>query len=132
MVGHTGSLKAGIKAVEALDRQLKKILDSVLEAGACLIITADHGNIEQMIDLKTGDINKDHTTNPVPFLIAGKEFAFSPSKDANFLSLASRVPDGSIGDIAPTILALMGIEKPQEMTGVSLIETLNQEVRSMK
>ncbi len=125
MVGHTGSLKSGIKAVEVLDSQLKKLVDASLEAGACLIITADHGNIEQMIDLKTGGINKDHTNNPVPFLIVSRELKFSKMKDLNFLSLASRTPDGSIGDIAPTVLELMGISKPEEMTGISLLPVIN-------
>ncbi|MBI3232274.1 MAG: 2,3-bisphosphoglycerate-independent phosphoglycerate mutase [Candidatus Doudnabacteria bacterium] len=128
MVGHTGSLKSGITAVEILDKQLKKILDSCLNAGACLIITADHGNIEQMIDLTTGDINKDHTSNPVPMLIADKDLKFARAQDINYLSLASRIPDGSIGDIAPTILELFGIEKPKEMTGVSLLATIKHEV----
>ena len=96
-----------------------------MEAGACLIITADHGNIEQMIDLKTGGINKDHTNNPVPFLIVSRELKFSKMKDLNFLSLASRTPDGSIGDIAPTVLELMGISKPEEMTGISLLPVIN-------
>lgn len=124
MVGHTGSLKSAIKAVTVLDKQLKKILDSCLEAGACLILTADHGNIEEMINLKTGEIDKGHTSNPVPFLIAAKEYKYAEPQGRSFLSLCAHVPDGSIGDIAPTILELMGIQKPQEMTGVSLLETI--------
>jgi 2,3-bisphosphoglycerate-independent phosphoglycerate mutase len=120
MVGHTGSLKAGIKAVEALDRQIKKIMDSCLEAGACLIITADHGNIEQMLNSKTGEIDKDHTTNPVPLLAVAREFKFPVPQETGYGSLAGSVPEGAISDIAPTILDLLGLEKPLEMTGVSL------------
>jgi 2,3-bisphosphoglycerate-independent phosphoglycerate mutase len=120
MVGHTGSLKAGIKAVEALDRQIKKIMDSCLEAGACLIITADHGNIEQMLNSKTGEIDKDHTTNPVPLLAVAREFKFPVPQETGYGSLAGSVPEGAISDIAPTILDLLGLEKPKEMTGVSL------------
>ena len=121
MVGHTGSLKAGIKAVEALDRQIKKIMDSCLEAGACLIITADHGNVEQMLNSRTGEIDKDHTTNPVPLLVVSKEFLFSEPQEIGFGSLAGSVPEGAISDIAPTILDLFGLKKPAEMTGVSLL-----------
>ncbi len=120
MVGHTGSLKAGIKAVEALDRQIKKIMDSCLEAGACLLITADHGNIEQMLNSKTGEIDKDHTTNPVPLLAVAWEFKFPVPQEIGYGSLAGSVPEGAISDIAPTILDLLGLEKPAEMTGISL------------
>ena len=124
MVGHTGSLKSGIKAVEVLDQQLKKILETCLQAGACLMVSADHGNIEQMINIKTGNIDKDHTSNPVPLLIAGQGFRAASAKEKSFLSLSARVPDGSLCDIAPTILELLGIEKPKEMTGISLVEAL--------
>jgi len=124
MVGHTGNLAAGIKAVKYLDRFLEKIMEASLAAGAVLAITADHGNIEQMINMKTGEIDKDHTTNPVPFLLVGSEFCFEKGKNRDYLSLSSRVPDGVISDIAPTILALMGLEKPKEMTGISLLEGL--------
>ncbi len=124
MVGHTGSLKAGIKAVESLDKQLKLILEACLENQACLIITADHGNIEQLINVKTGNIDKDHTTNPVPLLVANLPMKFASPKDKNFMSLSAEVPEGAICDIAPTVLALMGMKKPAEMTGVSLIPSI--------
>ena len=124
MVGHTGSLKSGIKAVESLDVQLKKIADTCLDTGACLLVTADHGNIEQMISLKTGDIDKDHTTNPVPFLIIAKSLQFEESKNTGYLGLSAQVPSGAISDIASTVLDLMGITKPAEMTGVSLISNI--------
>lgn len=125
MVGHTGSLKSATRAVEVLDAQLKKIMDTCLETGAVLIITADHGNIEEMINLRTGEINKDHTTNPVPFLLVAKEFQFPTPKPVGFLSLAARMPDGAISDIAPTVLELLGMEKPKEMTGMSLLNVVN-------
>jgi 2,3-bisphosphoglycerate-independent phosphoglycerate mutase len=124
MVGHTGNLEAAIKAVKYLDRFLEKIMEATLAAGAVLIITADHGNIEQMINMKTGEIDKDHTTNPVPFLLIGAEFCFEKGKSRDYLSLSSRVPDGVISDIAPTVLKLMGLPKPKEMTGINLLEGL--------
>ncbi len=126
MVGHTGSLQAGILAVESVDRCLKKILDPCLAQDAALIITADHGNIEQMINSKTGDIDKDHTTNPVPFLLVANEFKAAKPFDHPYVFLASRVPAGIISDIAPTILALFGLPKPEEMTGVDLLEEIDE------
>ena len=106
MVGHTGVLEAAIKAVEAVDRNLKKIYDKVLELDGILIVTADHGNCEEMLDDQNNVITS-HTTNPVPFIITKPNLKLHP---------------GKLGDIAPTILELMNIEKPQEMTGESLIE----------
>ncbi len=126
MVGHTGNLEAGIKAVKYIDRFLEKIMEASLSAGAALIITADHGNIEQMINQKTGEIDKDHTTNPVPFLLVAGELIFDQSKTRDYLSLSSRVPSGVISDIAPTILALLGQEKPHEMTGINLLVDLEK------
>jgi 2,3-bisphosphoglycerate-independent phosphoglycerate mutase len=126
MVGHTGSIQAGILAVEAVDNCLKKILDASLTQDAALIITADHGNIEQMINNKTGDIDKDHTTNPVPFLLVANEFKAQKPWDRNYVFLASRVPAGIISDIAPTILGLFGLPKPEEMTGIDLVEEIDE------
>ncbi len=121
MVGHTGNMEASIKAVQYLDRFLEKISKAVLDVGGVLIITADHGNIEVMIDPKTGDINKEHTTSPIPFMVISKEFAYKQSKEKNYLSLSSQVPSGIIPDVAPTILELFGLEKPPQMNGVSLL-----------
>jgi 2,3-bisphosphoglycerate-independent phosphoglycerate mutase len=126
MVGHTGSLTAGIKAVEFLDRCLKKVMDACLMADAALIITADHGNCEQMINPKTGDIDKDHTTNPVPFLLIANEFKFSKTVGINYEFLSTFVPAGAISDVAPTILELLGLPKPVEMTGVSLFTEMDE------
>ena len=111
--------------MEFVDQCLKKVLDACLIADAALIITADHGNIEQMINLKTGDIDKDHTTNPVPFLLAANEFKFKNSYSRGLMSLSSRVPAGAVSDVAPTVLGLFGIKKPEEMTGVDLIEEID-------
>lgn len=125
MVGHTGNLIAGIAAVEFIDMCLKKILEAVLLADGVLIITADHGNIEQMLNPKTGDINKDHTTSPVPFLIAANELKFPKPIERNFTFLSTKIPGGSISDIAPTVLDFFGLEKPLEMTGISLLEEVD-------
>ncbi len=127
MVGHTGNLDAAIKAVKYVDRFLEKIMEATLLADGALLITADHGNIEQMLNLKSGEIDKDHTTNPVPFLIVANEFRFKEPKTRNYLSLSARTPDGVISDVAPTVLALFGIAKPLEMKGINLLDILGSD-----
>ena len=107
MVGHTGSLPAAIRAVETVDRGLGRIAEAVARAGGALLVTADHGNCEMMRDPVTGGPHTAHTTNPVPVLLAG-----SPGRALH---------DGRLADLAPTLLALMGIAAPREMTGQSLL-----------
>ncbi len=108
MVGHTGSLEAAIKAIEKIDDCVQRVVDAVKEQGGELLITADHGNAEQMIDYKTGEPHTAHTTNPVPLILVGKDDV--------------KLKSGKLADIAPTMLDMMGIEKPEQMTGNSLIE----------
>jgi len=108
MVGHTGSLPAAIKAVETVDTGLGKIADAIESVGGALLVTADHGNCEMMRDPETGGPHTAHTTNPVPLVLLGAR---------NRALLA----DGRLADIAPTLLELMDLPKPSEMTGVSLL-----------
>jgi 2,3-bisphosphoglycerate-independent phosphoglycerate mutase len=108
MVGHTGSLPAAIKAVETVDTGLGKIADAIQRQGGALLVTADHGNCELMRDPATGGPHTAHTTNPVPILLLGA---------GNRALLA----EGRLADIAPTLLELMDLPKPKEMTGVSLL-----------
>ncbi|HLB70426.1 MAG TPA: 2,3-bisphosphoglycerate-independent phosphoglycerate mutase [Candidatus Methanoperedens sp.] len=105
MVGHTGVFEAAVNAVEALDKCTGIVMQEITKAGGLLIITGDHGNAEQMMD-ETGGIHTAHTTNPVPFLFCEKGI---------------RLRNGILADIAPTLLEILGIEKPVEMTGGSLI-----------
>lgn len=109
MVGHTGVIEATIKAVEACDACVGKVVNAVLQKNGVAIVTADHGNAEEMIDLKTGDIDTKHSTNPVPFMVVQK--GLYPRE----LSM------GAITDIAPTVLKIMGLPIPPEMTGRNLL-----------
>ena len=109
MVGHTGNTDAVIKALEAIDECVQKVVDAVKEVNGTLLITADHGNCEQMIDYKTGEPQTAHTTNPVPLTIVG-------------LPSNKKIKEGRLADLAPTMLDIMGLEKPDEMTGESLIQ----------
>jgi len=107
MVGHTGVLDAAVKAVETVDRGLERIAASVLARGGAMLITADHGNCELMVDPRTGQPHTAHTTNPVPLYWIGRDTA--------------ALRDGSLADLAPTVLELMGLPVPAEMSGRSLI-----------
>jgi 2,3-bisphosphoglycerate-independent phosphoglycerate mutase len=110
MVGHTGNLSAAIKAVETVDDCLGRIAEAIQKAGGALLVTADHGNCEMMRDPETGGPHTAHTTNPVPVVLLGAR---------NRALMAG----GRLADIAPTLLELMGLPKPREMAGVSLLES---------
>ena len=110
MVGHTGVIPAAVKAIETVDECLGKVADKILEKDGSLFITADHGNAETMIDFSTGNPFTAHTTDPVPFVWVSNH------------SKGKSLEDGKLSDIAPTILKEMGIDKPEEMTGHSLIK----------
>ena len=107
MVGHTGVLEAAIKAIETIDECVGRVIEAVNNQDGVLLITADHGNAEQMIDYKTGEPHTAHTTNPVPLILVGMENA--------------KLREGRLADLAPTMLDIMNLEKPAEMTGESLI-----------
>ena len=107
MVGHTGNLKATIKAIEALDGCLARVVDAIQSVGGEVLITADHGNAEQMINPDTGQPHTAHTSNPVPLIYIGRP--------------AELLPNGALSDVAPTMLYLMGLEQPPEMSGRSLV-----------
>jgi len=111
MVGHTGDLRATVKAVECLDAQIEVLEKIVLEKGGNLIITADHGNADDMIDFNSDQPNTYHTKNPVPFLLVSEKF-----KDKKLRG------DGVLGNIAPTVLDILGIEKPKLMAKNSLLK----------
>ena len=109
MVGHTGVEAAAIKAIEAVDECVGKTVDAIKEVGGQMFICADHGNAEQLVDYETGAPFTAHTTNPVPFILVNAD----PSYDLR--------EGGCLADIAPTLIELMGMEQPKEMTGKSLL-----------
>ncbi|NNK16530.1 MAG: 2,3-bisphosphoglycerate-independent phosphoglycerate mutase, partial [Sulfitobacter sp.] len=108
MVGHTGDLDAAMAACEAVDAGLGRVLAALEKAGGAMVLTADHGNCETMIDPETGGPHTAHTLNPVPVAVIG-----APE--------GVKVKSGRLADLAPTLLELMGMDQPKEMTGKSLI-----------
>jgi 2,3-bisphosphoglycerate-independent phosphoglycerate mutase len=110
MVGHTGDLKAAIKAIEAVDRCVEQVVETVREVGGLVVITADHGNAEQMVDPETGEEQTAHTTNKVPLIIVDDDL------------IGVELQSGKLADVAPTILELLNLPKPEEMTGNSLLQ----------
>ncbi|MFZ5982253.1 MAG: 2,3-bisphosphoglycerate-independent phosphoglycerate mutase [Patescibacteria group bacterium] len=110
MVGHTGDLSATVRAVEVLDKEVKKLTEEILKREGQVIITADHGNADDMIDFHTNQPNTFHTKNPVPLILVGDKFRDKKLRDG-----------GVLGNIAPTILEIMGVEKPRAMKEESLL-----------
>lgn len=115
MVGHTGIMDAAVHAINSVDDAFGKLLEATRAMKGTLLITADHGNVEQMIDLKTGEPHTAHTTNPVPFIVAD----FSSRVDNKL-----KMDNGALEDVAPTVLQLMNVAQPKEMTGKPLLKTL--------
>ena len=111
MVGHTGILKAAISAVEAVDVCVERVEVAVKKAGGVLVVTADHGNVETMLDSETGEPHTAHTCNPVRCLLVGDNLE------------EVRLENGKLADIAPTMLELMGLKIPPEMSGKSLLRS---------
>jgi 2,3-bisphosphoglycerate-independent phosphoglycerate mutase len=106
LVGHTGVLSAAIQAIESVDENLRRVVEKIWEVGGVALVTADHGNAEQMVDLETGGPFTAHTVNPVPLILADPQERGAILKN-----------DRALEDIAPTILRMLGISVPPEMTG---------------
>jgi len=116
MVGHTGILEAALEAAATVDESLGRLEEAITQAGGTMLITADHGNCEQMLDAETGQPHTAHTLNPVPTVLV------------NPPAWASGLSEGRLADVAPTLLHLLGVEQPSEMTGKSLIVEAASEV----
>lgn len=120
MVGHTGNLAATIKGIEVADECLGKIIARVIELGGVAVITADHGNAEELLDLQTGEMDKEHSNNPVPCLLVGAAWegrSASPGADIVGNDLSIITPSGVLADVGPTLLKILELPIPQEMTG---------------
>ena len=111
MVAHTGDLAASIKACEAVDTALRQIVPTGLALNGACLITADHGNAEELINLQTGEVDTEHSQNPVPLIIAS----------SHYLGQNKMLTPGILADVAPTILKLLGLNQPASMSGKSLI-----------
>jgi 2,3-bisphosphoglycerate-independent phosphoglycerate mutase len=111
MVGHTGVIAAAVKACETVDRCVGRIEAFIRERGGVMLITADHGNAEQMVDPETGEPHTAHTLNPVPFILVADAYKGQSLRSG-----------GALNDIAPTIMTLMGLPIPAEMEGESLLD----------
>jgi 2,3-bisphosphoglycerate-independent phosphoglycerate mutase len=109
MVGHTGDLEAGVLAVKTVDTEVERLIKVAQKNNMVVLITADHGNVEAMVNLQTGEIDTEHSTNLVPFILVDKEF------------YKKKMNKGKLADVAPTVLKLLGLNKPKEMTGKSLL-----------
>ena len=109
MVGHTGVEEAAIKAIEAVDECVGRAVEALKEVGGVMFICADHGNAEQLLDYETGAPFTAHTTNPVPFILVNADPSYKLREG------------GCLADIAPTLIEIMGLEQPKEMTGKSLL-----------
>jgi len=119
MVGHSGKIPPTITAVETVDGCLGQVYSALRQSGGAMIVTADHGNAEQMIDPATGGPQTAHTTNPVPFIVAAEHAVTIPNLKGDQRRFTLR-PDGALQDIAPTMLGILGVPQPKEMTGRDL------------
>ncbi|MFA6365425.1 MAG: 2,3-bisphosphoglycerate-independent phosphoglycerate mutase [Candidatus Paceibacterota bacterium] len=120
IIAHTGNYNATIEAIQTIDRELAKLISAVLDGNHILLITSDHGNAEVLLDNKTGEPETRHDTSPVPIYLIGKEY----KKKTPLLKAPKLTTIGLLSDIAPTILELMHIQKPEDMTGQSLLDQL--------
>ena len=114
MVGHTGNITSAIAACEVVDECVGKIASYILAAGGTMLITADHGNAEEMLNLKTGSIVTEHSTNPVPFIAVSSQL----------LGKAQSLSSGILADVAPTVISLLGLTIPTSMTGRDLLKSI--------
>lgn len=122
MIGHTGNFDAAIRAVNVIDEQIGMLKNAILKENGTLLITADHGNVENMVDPKTGLPESTHDPNPVPIYIVRNGYERTKSDD--YVTKQEKTNIGTLADIAPTVLELMGIQKPSDMTGLSLLQSV--------
>ncbi|MFY9461976.1 MAG: 2,3-bisphosphoglycerate-independent phosphoglycerate mutase, partial [Candidatus Sungiibacteriota bacterium] len=121
MVGHTGNFEATVKAVETLDKIIDELIPAILKSGGVCIITADHGNAEEKINPVSGEPATEHTVRPVPFYLVGREFKLAKETSPQEIEKKKKETGGILADVAPTILEIMKLPKPDEMSGKNLL-----------
>ncbi len=124
MVGHTGNLNACVKAIEVLDECVGKIIPKIIGKNGAVIITADHGNVEEKMYKLTGERRTNHTINPVPLYLIGEKWKREKPLEEKEISACYKRTEGVLSDVAPTIIEILGLEKPAEMTGGTLLPKL--------
>ncbi len=129
MIGHSGNFKAAVAAVEALDEALGVLVNAVMNKKGTMIITADHGNVELKRNAVSGEKISKHSINPVPFFVVGEQFRRATARSDEEIAKAKSEVGGILTDVAPTALALLGLEKPAEMTGQNLLAMLLTQIR---
>ena len=124
LIGHSGNYQAAVKTIEVLDECLKRLYDEIMKTNGIMVITADHGNIELKRNTQTGEKLTEHSLNPVPFLLVAKNLKLpEPRTDAEIMRVKSETK-GILIDVAPTVLDILGITKPPDMTGKSILGSL--------
>ena len=124
MIAHTGDFNACLEAIRVIDEQIQKITEICLIKNAFLIITSDHGNVERLFNPLTGEEETQHNPSPVPIYLIAKEFKNSVAKSETEIQPSRKPAIGILSDVAPTVLELMNIPKPKEMTGQGLLKFL--------
>ena len=124
MIGHSGNYQAAVKAVEVLDECLARLLDEVMKTDGVMVITSDHGNIELKRNTQTGEKLTEHSLNPVPFFVVARDFKLPKPRTERDVMRARSETKGILIDVAPTILDILHIEKPEDMTGKSILRSL--------
>ncbi|MCX6737720.1 MAG: hypothetical protein NTX26_03255, partial [Candidatus Parcubacteria bacterium] len=126
LIAHTGNFQAGLDVVKIMDDKVNQIIAKALSIGYAVIVTADHGNLEQMINPTTGEIDTQHNLNPVPFWLIDPDYKLATPRFTSESQKREKLAIGTLADIAPTILELMGVSKPPEMNGQSLLPILKR------
>lgn len=123
--GHSGNIEIGKTVVQLLEEEVKKVVELALKQNYYILITSDHGNIEKMLDPYTGIPETAHNSNVVPLYLISNKWKFSNSKTITDIEQKEKEASGLLSDVAPTILEIFNLSKPQEMTGSSILKTLN-------
>lgn len=124
MIGHSGNYQAAIKAVEVLDECVKRLVDEIMKTDGIILITADHGNIELKRNIRTGEKLTEHSLNPVPFILIARDLKRTKARTDQEVAKVKTETRGILIDVTPTILDILGIEKPRDMSGKSILNSI--------